>query len=90
MPKKTSRHCSSYLINSLGGDISIQDIDEQLLFGDEPDDSSGKYKIDLKGTTLGWVRGGENARPIAALLNYLANRELERRSIAIETLENYR
>lgn len=78
------------LITSLGGDISIQDIDEQLLFGDEPDDSSGKYKIDLKGSTLGWVRGGENARPIAALLNYLANRELERRAIAIETLENYR
>ncbi|MFP4037824.1 MAG: adenylate/guanylate cyclase domain-containing protein, partial [Desulfobacteraceae bacterium] len=44
----------------------------------------------LEGRTLGWVYGGAGARVAVDLIMHLAHRELERRSLAAETLERYK
>lgn len=44
----------------------------------------------LEGKTLGCVFGGGAARSVASLLEHLAEREMEKRALARETLEKYK
>ncbi len=84
----------STIVNKLikAGDISIgiKDADGRLLLGDDHENPAGKYPVEIEGETLGWVIGGEQAAAVASLLIYLANRELEKKALANEVLDNYR
>lgn len=50
----------------------------------------GRYPIEIKGKTIGWVSGREKAPAIALLLSYLAQKEMEKKALARETLEKYK
>lgn len=76
------------MLNALDVPIGIWDTNQLLMGVDQS--LSGKYKVELEGEVIGWVSGGEEAAPVASLLVYLANRELERKHLARETLDKYR
>ena len=70
--------------------ICIEDGDGQLLLGETGTTSYHNYPIVLSGKEIGWVRGNEKASFIASTLSYFAKTELERKSLANETLEKYK
>ncbi|MBD3560358.1 GAF domain-containing protein, partial [Planktothrix sp. FACHB-1355] len=49
-----------------------------------------KYPVELSGETIGWVSGSEKAAAVAALISYVANKELEKKNLANELIERYR
>lgn len=46
--------------------------------------------VELEGEVIGWVKGGKMTPAIAKLISYLAAQELEKKSLARETLEKYK
>jgi len=78
------------IIDATGIHIGIHDADGRLLIGNDIGDEEKGYPVKLSGDVIGWVNGGKAAYPIASLLSYLANKELEKRAIARETLDRYK
>ncbi|MCI0528630.1 MAG: hypothetical protein L0Y56_14420, partial [Nitrospira sp.] len=78
------------LIRALDTPIGIQDASGKLLLGDASSSPWGRYPVQLTGEVIGWVTGGEKALAIASLLNYLATHELEKKTLAWETLDKYK
>lgn len=78
------------MVSAVGVPIGIWDPEGQLLMGDDEQSLLGKYTVELEGEVIGWVSGAKKASSIALLLAYLANRELERKHLARETLDKYR
>ncbi|GBF33089.1 HD-GYP domain [Desulfocucumis palustris] len=84
-------------VASILGDIApvdelvITDPGGKALIGNN---NSGKplpgCPVKLGEEVIGWVMGGEKAETLAKLLSYLAVQELEKRSLARETLEKYK
>ena len=70
--------------------IAIQDLKGKWLLGEESDSLQDKYPIELEGEVLGWVLGGTKASSVATLLSHLANREYEKKTLSVETLERYK
>ena len=70
--------------------ICIEDADGRLLLGQNGTTSSHHYPIVLSGKEIGWVRGNEKASFVASTIAYFAKLELERKSLANETLEKYK
>jgi len=79
------------LSGAIGAPIRIQTTEGKLLLGDaEMELPRGKYAIELAGEVIAWVEGAAVVEPIASLLTYLVEREVEKKSLANEVLERYR
>ncbi|MGK7878279.1 MAG: GAF domain-containing protein [Xenococcaceae cyanobacterium] len=88
--KKEVSSLLNEMIEALGVAMGIQDAEGKRLMGNDADNSLEQYPIELEGEVIGWVSGEKKASPIAALLTYIANRELEQKNLARETLDKYR
>ncbi|MBD1924181.1 GAF domain-containing protein [Microcoleus sp. FACHB-831] len=80
----------SGILNSLESNFIIQDAEGQVLIGSDMDAAQDKYPVAMSEKVIGWVIGGENASAVASLLSYLANKELEKKTLANELLDKYR
>ncbi len=89
LSKKEVSSMVAGLIEVTGTPLSIYDADSSLLIGDGSD-KSDRYPVKLAGEEIGWVTGNGNGSSVAALLTLLAGRELTEKSLANETLENYK
>ncbi len=49
-----------------------------------------KYPVHLNDQIIGWVIGENNASSVAFLLSYIANKELQEKMLARETLDKYK
>jgi HD-GYP domain-containing protein (c-di-GMP phosphodiesterase class II) len=78
------------LLLSIGEPTVIEDGGGPILTVHEGVSGSSRYPVSASGATIGWVCGGTKVSPVAELLSYLAERELEKRALAGETLERYR
>ena len=80
----------SNLIDILGAPVAVQAADGTFLIGDSSSILQDKYNIELSGEVIGWVMGGEGASHVADVLNHLASKEYEKKTLARETLERYK
>ncbi|WP_203472710.1 HD domain-containing phosphohydrolase [Dissulfurispira thermophila] len=79
------------IINSIGSPVTIQDADGAILLAAyEGSDESGRYPINAFGEVIGWAGGSSKIAPIASILSYIAQRELEIKNITHETLNKYK
>lgn len=90
LAKKETLTVLLQLVDAIATPIVIQDHAGAILLGDETQSLRHQYPVLLEQATLGCVRGGEAAGAIAALLNHLATRELEKKQLAQETLDRYK
>ncbi len=69
--------------------VGVLDVNGELLLGDAND--SARQPITLEGHTLGWVSGeADDAVLLAAFIGYMAQKELEGKLLAQETLSKYK
>ena len=78
------------IVNAVDPQITIQSSDGQFLLGEAIAGYSHPYPIYLEEQLLGWVNGDERAAAIATLLKNLADREMEKRTLAQELLGKYK
>lgn len=78
------------LSNFSGTHLCIKDAEQNIITGNYSCDSHYNYPVEINGKVIGWVCGEENASVIAGLLNYLVLLELEKKTLANETLHKYR
>jgi adenylate cyclase len=78
------------MLDLVDGAIAIHDLSNNVLLGDDRDPPTHRCAIQVAGEDLGWVGGGSQAGAIAQLLSYLASKELEKRTLAQETLDRYK
>jgi len=78
------------LLLSIGEPAVIEDEAGPIMNIHEGEGHAVRYPVRVSGETIGWVRGGPRVSPVADLLSHLAGRELEKRSLAGETLDRYR
>jgi putative nucleotidyltransferase with HDIG domain len=79
------------IINSIGSPVTIEDAGgAALLTANEGSDNTGRYPIEVSGEIIGWVTGGGKIAPVASMLSYMAEKELERKTLANETLNKYK
>ncbi len=88
--KKEGLAVISDIVNAMGSNLSIQDTSGGLLIGSGGETPAEKYPVELSGEAIGWVMGDEKAPAVASLLSYLANKELEKKTLASEVLDKYR
>jgi adenylate cyclase len=77
------------LLNLADSAIAIYDSDGTMLLGDDRH-TAHQCSICLNGLEIGTVRGEAHVSAIAQLLSYLASKELEKRTLAQETLDRYK
>lgn len=79
-------------LDAMGSPLAVCGPNGELLLGADsgPCTDGRGVPVILEGKTLGCVFGGEEAGSFATLLEHLAERELEKRAVARETLEKYR
>jgi len=77
------------IINVTKSPVAILDVDKNPLLGNKVEDSADCYPIDYEGQTFGWVTCGERGAPIVSFLKYLLRTEIEKKSLAGETLDKY-
>lgn len=90
LSKKDTVALLHQILSTLGQPIAICDLSGNVVLGNEPPESTHPHSICVEGVVIGSVRGGEAAVTIAQLLNYLAAKELEKRTLAQETLDRYK
>ncbi|MBD2040619.1 GAF domain-containing protein [Microcoleus sp. FACHB-672] len=88
--KKECLSALQNLIAVMGKAISVEDTDGKILIGSEVKNLNEKYSVEVSDEVIGWVSGDESASAVAGLLSYLANKELEKKTLALELLDKYR
>jgi serine phosphatase RsbU (regulator of sigma subunit) len=79
------------LATALGGSLGIEDPAGKPLFPGGDAGGQARVAVKLEDATLGWVTGPPDAAAaLATLLEHLAAKETERRSLAAEVLHLYR
>jgi len=78
------------VIGAAGAPICVMDHDERLLAGVEINNPSHKYPVEHETKIIGWVSGDCKASAIASLLSYQAGVEVQKKTLARETLEKYK
>jgi serine phosphatase RsbU (regulator of sigma subunit)/putative methionine-R-sulfoxide reductase with GAF domain len=79
------------IADALGSPLAIEDAEGRLLHGELPaDTATARFPITHQDTGLGWVAGPEQARAVAALLDHLVAKEVERKALGAEVLHLYR
>ncbi len=79
------------LVAALDPNIAIWDAKGTILIGNANslEHLSQKYPIKTASEIVGWVTGSEKAELFVQIISYIANQELEKKTLAIETLEKY-
>lgn len=77
------------MLNITSNNIGIYDSKEKFLLGKEQENFSVSIPIEIEGLVIGSIKGDSTATAIASLLNYLSNREVERKKLAQEALDKY-
>ena len=77
------------LANGLKSESWIEDESGNLIFGNPGPDSKFSYPVTLQDQVIGFVKGDENASPIAGLLVHLAQKEAEKKKLGSEVLNLY-
>lgn len=90
LSKRDTQTLLNALIHIIEAPLAVQDANGLLLLGNCPEHSANRYVVELEGKKLGWVVGNEKTQVVAALLSYLAGRELEKKTLAQETLDRYK
>jgi signal transduction histidine kinase len=86
------------LVKSLGTSIVIQDTKGRVILGDDNNkagDSASaplrdRLPIEIDGEVIGWAIGEAKVAPIASIISCFAQKELEKKTLAHEVLDNYR
>ncbi len=78
------------LVKSLDTSIVIQDTKGRVIFGDDRKKAGDPLPIEVNGEVVGWVIGEAKVAPIAAIISCFAQKELEKKTLAHEVLDNYR
>jgi serine phosphatase RsbU (regulator of sigma subunit) len=78
------------LVRAIDPDIAIEDAAGRLLLGEPRDATRERHAVSCDGQHLGWVLGDRSASAVAALLDHLAAKEIERRNLGLEVLHLYR
>lgn len=89
LSKKEVSSMVAGIIEATDATLNIYDANGSLLIGNGSD-KTDRYSVKLAGGEIGWVNGNGNGSSIAALLAFLAERELTRKSLANEILDNYK
>lgn len=94
LKKLLSRNNTSILVEkmvaAIQSRITLSDPDDSAVLGEQASDLDVRIPIVVENETIGWAAGGRGARQIAELLSYIAQRELEIKSMGRETLEKYK
>jgi class 3 adenylate cyclase/putative methionine-R-sulfoxide reductase with GAF domain len=90
LAKKEVSSILSDLLKAIDTPIIIQDAEGKLLIDNEKTQPSGKYPVELSGEIIGWVMGDEKAYIVASLLSHWVKNELEKKTLARETLDKYK
>lgn len=78
------------LISFLDVPLAIKDGVDKLLLGTNHAGYSQRYSIKSGDDVIGWVEGTEKTKVVASLLSFAANKELETKVLAQETLFRYK
>jgi len=78
------------MVGSLESSIIIEDDEGKLLMATVGAERLDRYPVSVAGEVIGWVDGDKRVAPIAALLSFLAESEIEKRNLASETLNKYK
>jgi transcriptional regulator with GAF, ATPase, and Fis domain len=73
-----------------GNDILIKDVAGKLLFGGEDYESNFEYPLIIDAEPIGVVKGNEKAKEVASLLQYLLQKESEKKKLGAEVLNLYK
>lgn len=78
------------LAEQSGSQVSIEDNMGKILFGSPCENDSEIYPLIINGEKIGLVKGNKNALVIAELLNYLCQKESEKKKLGSEVLNLYK
>ena len=78
------------MIGTLATSVIIEDEAGKLLFATEDAERLNSYPVSVAGSIIGRVYGNEKVEPLASLLSYQAETEMEKRTLANETLNKYK
>ena len=78
------------MVNDLETSIIIEDTDGILLMATDGAERCTRYPVSAAGEVIGWVNGSEKVAIIASLLTFMAESEVEKRTLAAETLNKYK
>jgi class 3 adenylate cyclase len=73
-----------------GASYCIKDITGNILFGNDRDENSFDYPVKAEDEQIGSVKGNEKSIAIADLLNYLSQKEAEKKKLGAEILNLYK
>ena len=90
LAKKEVAEILNQAIRDISATVGIQDTQGKLLWGESPENPSGRYPIAVDDQVLGWVVSQGDALSISSLLSYLAKEEINRRQMASELLQKYK
>ncbi|MGP1372335.1 MAG: GAF domain-containing protein [Almyronema sp.] len=78
------------LINGIDPSAVVQNSNGEVLFGQAPYLRQKRCPIQLENQVIGWLSADEKAETLATLISHLAQRELEKRTLAQELLTKYK
>jgi HD-GYP domain-containing protein (c-di-GMP phosphodiesterase class II) len=78
------------MVGAMETSIIIEDDDGKLLMATVGAERLTRHPVSVSGHVIGWVDGNAKVAPIASLLSYLAESEVEKRNLANETLNKYK
>ncbi|MDQ6756886.1 MAG: GAF domain-containing protein, partial [Bacteroidota bacterium] len=78
------------LIHQSATSICIKDISGKILFGNEIADNKFNYPVIAGGEEIGRISGDEKSVEFAGLLNYLVQKEVEKKKLGTEVLHLYK
>ncbi len=78
------------IADALGTPLTIEDSDGRLLQGQPQAPPATRHAVRHDGVGLGWVTGSEQAGAVAAILDHLVGKEVERKALGAEVLHLYR
>jgi serine phosphatase RsbU (regulator of sigma subunit) len=90
LSRKDTKDVVSGVIEACGSPVCILDLSNNVISGPENDSLPFRFPIELQNDVIGWVTGGHAAQSIATLISHLAFMEFERKSLAHETLGEYK
>lgn len=77
------------LAAELNSPIWLEDSSCKILWGEKHSKDFFAFPVLLEEETVGWVKGDEHANGIASLLNYLLQKEAEKKKLGTEVLNLY-
>ena len=73
-----------------GNDIFIKDAAGKILFGEEQHEKNFEHPLIIDDEPIGVVKGNEKAKEVAGLLQYLLEKEAEKKKLGAEVLNLYK